>query len=48
LAHFDINIEDAIPADFETYLKHIKNELKTDREFFIYLNGEIEYRLLKK
>lgn len=48
LAHFKINLDEAVPADFETYLKHIKSELKTDREFFIYFNGEIEYRLLRK
>ncbi|MGB1283987.1 MAG: hypothetical protein ACPG44_05920 [Polaribacter sp.] len=48
IAHFKIDVDKAVPADFDVYLKHIKSELKTDREFFIYFDGEIEYRLLKK
>lgn len=48
IAHFGIDINYAIPAKFEIYLDDLKKELKTDREFYIYYNGEIEYRLLNK
>ena len=48
IAHFGIDVKYAIPASFEVYLNDLKNELKSDREFFIYYNGEIEYRLLNK
>lgn len=48
IAHFGIDVDYAIPADFKVYLNDLKKVLKTDREFFIYYNGEIEYRLLNK
>jgi len=40
--------EDSIKASEEMYFRHLKHELKRSGEFYVFLEGEIHLKLLKK
>lgn len=48
LRHFGINDDEALPSGNERYISELKSELKSEREFYIFYKGELEYRLLEK